>query len=242
MSKLPSLEKSLKEYGLSEVLGSPFDNAFEVFNHKKDDINLILLGTNGNMTDAIKNNSEWVRERARTPKYSHLMSGDWGKSPLRKELIKVPSVLNDCFDTDIFSSSKMILTNGLLLASNGVSDIQNQFNILSENSSKFNKLKDLLHSSMGFFNDFVINNSNPKIIFAYGNSDQGHSAWKYLRGYYPEIKKKIVVPIKSTSYKFCSLDINGKEVFIIGSPHPCFHYNKLNKSLIQQGLNEIGAL
>ena len=242
MTKFPNLEQSLKEHGLSEVLGSPFDNAFEVFNHNKDDINLILLGTNGNMTDAIKNNIEWVNERAKIPQYSHLMSGDWGKSPLREELIKVPSVLNECFDNDIFSSSKMILTNGLLLASNGVSDIQKQFNTLKNQSSKFKNLKDLLHSSMGFFNDFVIKNSNPKIIFAYGNSEQGHSAWKYLRSYYPEIKKKIVVPIKSTSYKFCSLRINEREVFIIGSPHPCFHYNKLNKSLIQQGLNEIGAL
>ncbi|QDE31832.1 hypothetical protein [Shewanella polaris] len=242
MSTLSAIEKSLKDHDLSDISGSPFDNAFEVFDNEKDDINLILLGTNGNMTDAIKNNIEWVRERAKNPTYSHLISGDWGQSPLRKELIKVPEILNEFFGFNKFSLSRMVLTNGLLLASEGVGDIKIKFNSLSRDTSKFIKIRDLVHSSMSFFNDYVIQNSSPEIIFAYGNSEQGHSAWKYLRSYYPEIKGKILIPIKSTSYKFCSLNINDREVFIIGSPHPCFHYNKLNKSLIKQGLKELGAI
>ncbi|MDO6762875.1 hypothetical protein [Agarivorans sp. 1_MG-2023] len=242
MNKLEAIEKSLEKYGLSHILGSPFDNAFEVFNNKKEDINLILLGTNGNMTDAIKTNAEWVRERADNTKYSHLLSGDWGVSPLQKELTKLPNLLNECFESSTFSVSKMILTNGLLLASNGVGDIKNQFEILRNETNKFTNFKGLLNASMGFFDDFVAKNSNPKIIFAYGNAEQGHSAWKYLRGYYPKLKETVIVPIKSTSYKFCSLDIHGEEVFVIGSPHPCYHYNKLNKELIKEGLVKIGAI
>ncbi|MET2900385.1 hypothetical protein ABXV22_19010 [Vibrio rotiferianus] len=242
MSKLEAIEKSLEKHGLSHILGSPFDNAFDVFDNEKEDINLILLGTNGNMTDAIKTNLEWVKERARNPKYSHLLSGDWGVSPLRKELIKLPDVLNECFGNTMFSVSNMILTNGLLLASNGVGDIKNQFDILRSETNIFSNLKDLLNASMGFFDDFVVKNSSPRVIFAYGNADPGHSAWKYLRDYYPKLKETVTVPIKSTSYKFCSLDIHGEEVFVIGSPHPSFHYNKLNKELIKEGLGKIGAI
>ncbi|ASI96339.1 hypothetical protein [Vibrio rotiferianus] len=242
MNKLENIEKLLEKYGLSHILGSPFDNAFGVFDNKKEDINLIVLGTNGNMTDATKSNLEWVKERARNPKYSHLLSGDWGASPLRKELIKLPDVLNECFGNSKFSVSNMILTNGLLLASNGVSDIKNQFEILRSETNMFINFKDLLNASMGFFNDFVVKNSSPKVIFAYGNADQGHSAWKYLRDYYPKLKEIVIVPIKSTSYKFCSLDIHGEEVFVIGSPHPSFHYNKLNKELIKEGLGKVGAI
>lgn len=130
MNKLETIAKSLEKHGLSHILGSPFDNAFDVFDNKKEDINLILLGTNGNMTDAIKTNVEWVKERAKNPQYSHLLSGDWGGSPLRQELIKLPDVLNEYFGYSKFSVSNMILTNGLLLASNGVGDIKNQFEIL----------------------------------------------------------------------------------------------------------------
>ncbi|HHC6615632.1 TPA: hypothetical protein ACN311_004959 [Vibrio parahaemolyticus] len=242
MNKLETIAKLLEKHGLSHILGSPFDNAFDVFDNKKEDINLILLGTNGNMTDAIKTNVEWVKERARNPQYSHLLSGDWGVSPLRKELIKLPDVLNECFGNSKFSVSNMILTNGLLLASNGVGDIKNQFEILRSETDTFTNLKGLLNASMVFFDDFVVKNSSPRVIFAYGNADQGHSAWKYLRDYYPRLKETVIVPINSTSYKFCSLDMHGDEVFVIGSPHPCFHYNKLNKDLIKEGLEQIGAI
>lgn len=242
INKLENIEKSLEKNGLSNILGSPFDNAFEVFDNKKEDINLILLGTNGNMSDAMKTNSEWVKERAENPKYSHLLDGDWGVSPLREELKRLPSILNECFDSSQFSVSKMILTNGLLLASNGVGDIKNQFDILRNKASPFTNLKGLLNASMTFFDDFVAKNYSPKIIFAYGNADQGHSAWKYLRDYYPQLKETVIVPIKSTSYKFCSLYIDEEEVFVIGSPHPCFHYNKLNKKLIKEGLEKVGAI
>ena len=239
MKKSSYLVTGLKHHYLSDVGGSPFDNAYEIFDRPQKEINLISLGTNGNMTDAIKTNAEWVKERAERPGYCHLTSGDWGKSPLRQQLLQLPDILNSCLDVERFSKDRMILTNGLLLASNGVSDIEKQFRAISE-QIPYKRSKELVAASMNFFNDFTLKDTRPEIIFAYGNADAGHSAWRYLRNFYREVKPAInVLKNGRAKYKFCTLEIHDREVTIIGAAHPCYHYNNLEPDLIRHGLEQL---
>lgn len=242
MNKSSYLVAGLERYHLSGIGGSPFDNAYEIFGRPQREINLISLGTNGNMTDSVKTNAEWVHTRAAQPEYCHLTSGDWGKSPLRQQLLNLPDALNTSLGAERFSKDKMILTNGLLLASNGVSDIENQFRAVKERTP-YKRSKDLVNASMGFFDDSTLKDTCPEIIFAYGNADAGHSAWRYLRNFYREIKPAIkVLKNARAKYKFCTLEIHDREVTIIGAAHPCYHYNHLEPELIRQGLDALKVL
>lgn len=234
------IQNHLSENGLSNVNGSPYDNAYDLFKKDRNEVNLIVMGTNGNMTDYGKTNKEWVSERSRKSDYCHLSLGDWGKSPLREELLKLPDILNNHYGSGIFDKSRMIITNGLLLASQGVSDIPNKFKLLKGQDTKFNRIGDLVKSSMDFFHNCTLSLSRPSVIFAYGNADSGHSAWRYLTQYY-KVKSNIVSIPKGNAgnYKFCSINIEGRDVHVIGSPHPCYGYNNLESDLISKGISKI---
>ncbi|MCL1088176.1 hypothetical protein L2744_00820 [Shewanella profunda] len=235
-----NIQSYLLDFGLSNVSGSPYDNAYDVFKKNKNEINLVVMGTNGNMTDYKKTNKEWVSERSRNSDYCHLSKGNWGKSPLREELLKLPSVLNDYYGDETFDKSRMILTNGLLLASEGVSDIPNRFKQLKEKNTDFSRIGDIVKSSMDFFHNCTLSLSSPSVIFAYGNADSGHSAWKYLTQYYKVKSDIISIPKGNTGhYKFCSITIGDRKVHVIGSPHPSYGYNHLESDLISKGLSKI---
>jgi len=241
MSILEQIQVGLKKLNLDTIPGSPFDNPFNVFNKDPELVSLVVLGTNGNITDAEKTNLQWIEERALQPDYSHVESGDWGKSPLQGELLKLPDVLNSCFDEVLFSKEHMILTNGLLLASAGVKDIAEQFKAVKENGSNFNSKKELITASMSFFKEYTLSFSKPKVIFAYGNDNSGDSAWKYIKDNFIVIREIAPIPkTRVSSYKFCLIELNGHEIPVIGSPHLSYGWNKLDVKLIKQGLIGLG--
>lgn len=169
------LLEGLSECHLSSIPGSAFDNAFSIFSNSAAENNLVILGTNGNITDACKTTEEWLNDRWKDPTYCHVTLGDWGKSRLQKEIKKVPEELNKCFGPNTFSWKKTIVTNAILLASNGVGDIRNQFNNLRTQDS-FKNITELIHASVRFFADYTLLYARPKVIFAYGNAEPGDSA------------------------------------------------------------------
>lgn len=243
MEVLDKLQEGLENNHLDCIKGSPFDNSFSTLCQDPIQNNLIVLGTNGNITDAAKTNAEWLSARSEEPCYSHLHDGNWGKSPLQPELLELPNVLNMCYGEELFSEQRMIVTNGLLLASAGVGDINNQFNKIKENGSLHSTVSDLIHASMKFFHHYTMTFAKPKVIFAYGNSESGHSAWRYLRSYFEVIKDAPSVrKTKASSYKFCTVSIDEEEVVVIGSPHLSYHYNKVDGDLIVQGLESLGVI
>lgn len=237
---LDTLLKGLEKHQLEDVPGSAFDNAFSIFNKDPKDINLVIIGTNGNITDSRKTNKQWLFERSSDPKYDHLKLGDWGKSRLQPELIRLPDVLNEVFEEQLFSIENTIVTNALLIASAGVSDISNQVKKFNTNSLISFRKNELIKASLAFFEETTLAMSVPKVIFAYGNADTGDSAWCYLRKHFKVLKNGLPIPLsKKTSYKFCTLEINNREVLVIGSPHLSYAYNKLNSSKIKQGIEYI---
>ena len=243
MQSLDLIQDKLRKFSLDDVAGSPFDNPFSVFLNDTSRNNLVVLGTNGNITDAVKTNSEWVQARIDDITYSHLRDGDWGNSSLQSQLIKLPNILNTCFKNDYFSEDRMILSNGLLLASGGVDDIGTQIKHLKTYSSAFNNKKELVAASIDFLKECTLFFAKPKVIFAYGNSETKDSAWKYIKEHFNVVNE--ISPIKKTttsSYKFCIIEHAGDLITVIGSPHMSYPSHWLNSELIERGLSNLGAL
>ena len=232
----------LSKYKLSDVKGSPYDNAMKLFRNPEDN-NLVVIGTNGNASDMEKSNHDNITDRFKDEGYCHLRGHDWGGSRLRGELIRLPEVLNKCLPGNQFDINNMVLTNGLLLASERVAKIPQEFKKLKEQGSEFKNCKQLIKASMDFFNGCTLSLANPKAIFAYGNADGGHSAWQYINDYYGQAEKIVTLPINSSarspSYKFRHVTIGGEEVPVIGSPHPSYPAHKLNEESIAGGLDEL---
>lgn len=240
MSAYDTLRRGLFEIGLESIPGSVFDNAFNVFHQERNAVNLVVLGTNGNISDSSNSTLGWLDDRARNPRYSHIKEGDWGSTILQPQLMGIPRCLNECFRAERFREESTIYTNALLLASSGVGDIGNRVKLLSNSASKFQRKKDIIGASMSFFANYTLSLANPDLLFVYGNAEPGDSAWAYIRRHFRVVEDGCSVPITSlTSYKFCSIDTGEKVLPVIGSPHLSYAYNKLNPALIRQGLSKL---
>ncbi|GAB2529000.1 hypothetical protein [Microbulbifer agarilyticus] len=243
MSAYKTLKEGLTKLGLEGVPGSIFDNSFSVFERAREELNLVVVGTNGNTSDRVNSTLGWLDSRASQPEYCHLKDGDWGRTILQPQLLEIPSCLNSALGTNKFSVNLTVYTNALLLASNGVNDIGNCVRELRTSSPKFQSKKDIAKASMQFFANYTLSLASPDFLFVYGNSEPGDSAWAYLRRHFEVVEEGVNLPLtSSTAYKFCTIKILGKIIPVIGSPHLSYAYNKLNPSLIREGITELGLV
>lgn len=233
------LRRTLVELKLDRVNGSPFDNALDVFDHPRASLNLVVLGTNGNGTDMRHSNTQWLDMRAEKPDYCHIRKGDWGRSRLQPELLRLPDVLNECFAEDRFALERTIFSNALLLASEGVGDIRRRAHEHNADIAPHLRLHSVLDASLRFLEQGTLALSQPDVLFVYGNAE-GDSAWSYLRRYFPiEAEGPRITMRGKRAYKFCRLRI-GNQVFpVIGSPHLSYTYNRPNAGLIREGLQAL---
>lgn len=239
------MQDVMHECGLSDLHGSPYDNKFSIFDLEASSINLITIGTNGNITDSSRTNSEWLKERFRTPDYSNLNDGFWGvslsrESPLRGALQSLPEVLNESLDCRRFSLERMLATNAILVASGGVGDINKTIN----NEIKLGKTHlctpgQVVKNSLEYFHRATLSFSSPDIIFSYGNSDSGYSGWRLLYRYYG-LENEVMISRGSRRYKFARINRKDLKCILIGWPHPSYHYNKLSCDIFREGFELLG--
>lgn len=259
---LENISQNLIGFGISGLEARAFDNAFSVFNNRPEDNSLVLLGTNGNSSDEGKTNQQWLALDAQKPTESNLLHNSWrlnnkmnaknepNYSTLQKRFIDLPDQLNDIFGEPFFSVERMVLTNGLLLASDGVSDIKPKFNqYLSDMSDagkevEFPTLPSMIAASMNFFKEVTLKYSKPKLIIAYGNaSGKGAlSAWQFILDNMNVLSEpfEIIPEGKKYPVKFCMVEHNGHSMAVVSPRH--MSWAPLDLKVAKAGLQRLGIL
>lgn len=240
------LNNKLIELGLSGLHGSPYDNSFSVFQNEPREINLVTIGTNGNTTDAINTNAEWLKKSYENQNYSNLLDGYWAvkpssESPLRSRLISLPTMLNNVFvERPKFSAEKMICTNTILVASAGVAGISQALNQeIFGNHTPLTNVKAVVNASLEFFFDGTLALCCPEVIFSYGNSLSGYSAWKLIKERSTTLSETVITE-QGNTFRFARIQLSSSQTSIlIGWPHPSWGRYKLREDVIAAGINAL---
>jgi hypothetical protein len=226
---LEYLQYELAGYNLSNVRGSAFDNAFNVFTHPEEN-NLVVLGTNGDVTDQENTTLEWLNIRHDDPSFSNVERGVYNGPNLQGRLQALPLNLNECFGNEVFHFENTIYSNCILMATAQVEQINNQFANNDE----------LIANSIRFVRDALLYNlSIPRAILAYGNANEGYSALTSLQQIFPNLlDPQVVMHLYGTYYyKAWTVECNGAQVPLITIPH--LSYAPVNINLLAQVLNQL---
>jgi len=166
----------LANFNLSNLLGRPYDSAFELLASPPARKRLIMIGFNGSSADAQTTNSQAVERDFERPDISNLQNGvegRWGITHLAKRLQLIPEGLG-------YDWQDVVYTNALMMCSQNAASIQKE--ALRQNLS----VEQLVKNSMGFFENVTLQLCNPEVIIAYSNGLTSLSAASLLLKHFGE--------------------------------------------------------
>jgi len=243
---LAHLSGALARHHLDALCGSAFDNAFAVFDNPPEVNNLVVLGTNGNLSDSSTTEAA-LRAQAERPNWSSVLDGVWGdqwrkgESPLQKQLRELPDLLTKACPGEIFRLESTVFTNALLLATKGVSGIPAAVRAASAGPGRSRSTTELFDDSLRFFVDGTLALARPRLIFCYGNAVSGHSAWHHLTRFAGVVGEKHTEPRPGRRHpaRFANISLAGAQIPVIGWPHLSYAFNAVDPEVVERGLRQL---
>jgi hypothetical protein len=162
----------LQKHDLHNQNGRPFDSRFAVFGetaYAKE--RLIVVGYNGNSSDACWTNREAIEHGRYNPEFFNLEEGlkdhqPWGRTMLPGNLDRLTRELG-------FSPKDTVYTNAILKCSANALALR-----ATMNREEYVKL---MEASMNFFLEFTLRSVRPAAIVVYGNGQNPDSAANIVR-------------------------------------------------------------
>ncbi|QJT83630.1 hypothetical protein [Kosakonia sp. MUSA4] len=200
----------LSRLGLANLPGRPYDCAFELLAAPPSRKRLVMMGFNGSSADACMTNAQSVLRDHAYPLISGVqqgIQGKWGITHLAKRLQQIPGSLG-------YSWEDVIYTNALMMCSRNASTLR-------EEAQHFNMtVKEIIKSSMAFFEQVTMSLSEPEIIVAYSNSLQTLSAASLLLEHFGDASTLKYSHSKGyhTTFAFIA-KLNGRNIPVICVRH-----------------------
>ncbi|EPB6319200.1 hypothetical protein ACQ3LD_003137 [Cronobacter dublinensis] len=200
----------LSRLGLANLPGRPYDCAFELLAAPPSRKRLVMVGFNGSSADACMTNAQSILQDYHYPLISGVqqgIQGKWGITHLAKRLQQIPGSLG-------YHWEDVIYTNALMMCSRNASTLRDEARCLGMT------VKEIIKSSMIFFEQVTMRLAEPEIIVAYSNSLQTLSAASLLLEHFGDVSTLKYSHPKGyhTTFVFMT-KLNGRNIPVICVRH-----------------------
>lgn len=210
------LRSYIKNSGLANIPSNPFDCSSRAI--CRGDANLLVVGTNGNLSDSKMTNAQWLEYLDENPDFSNLYDGNYGGGHLQGRLKSIPAIFNNALPGSDFSSDRTIYTNLILLCSKDVNSIKSECNNQGVDE------KSLISKSLKFFIEATLSVCDPRFIFCFGNAESGYSPYAILKNFFPiEDFHFLHFKCRNLIIKISKVNIKGINRNFIFWPHPSYN-------------------
>lgn len=232
-ANLKLLRSHIENSVLADLPSNPFDCSSRAI--CRGDANLLVVGTNGNLSDSKMTNAQWLEYLDKNPDFSNLHDGNYGGGHLQGRLKSIPSVFRNALQNEEFSADRTIYTNLILLCSKDVQSIK------KECTNQGISEKDLISESINFFIEWTLSVCDPDFIFCYGNAETGYSPYAILKPFF-SIKDSCYLNFKykNLTIKISKVTIKGSTRNFIFWPHPS--YNPIYEEGIMEAIQRFEDL